>query len=455
MYNAQYDLTNQKVENTFQQIVQYNSSSSTIYDGRGNSIDSFSASWAPSIDNTNAVSSSWASSSISSSYLTNTDFISGSVLFAGLNGSISQSNSRFFWDATNSRLGLGTSTPRGPLDVNTYTVQTVGNVTTNDSVLHFNYGSGQYNASDSLSFTYYIYAYKSGVFSVTPLVFGGSDDSSSNPFYLTASWNAVSDAESYRILVRDNYYFDISDQYWAFDTPYTSFSIGFSAMGYDDISSQTYNGGGPVVTPTSISSGASAYINSSDGNLISIGGATFNGFIGIGTPSPAWYVDVNSPTSYTFRNYSAGSSIFALGGAGDGYTYTAMQLSDGTDIRNRNGWEFDFNYDKSMAFTYHDITYGWKTRTWMLAAPTGTNDSGKMGVNTNTPMNALDVVGNISCSVITASLFNGAASQMPYSSSAHLLIPIVQTGSMYFKVSGSTRLLFIYDGTTWCSSSMA
>jgi len=42
----------------------------------------------------------------------------GSVIFAGVGGSLNQNNANFFWDNTNTRLGLGTTTPGRLLDVN-------------------------------------------------------------------------------------------------------------------------------------------------------------------------------------------------------------------------------------------------------------------------------------------------------------------------------------------------
>lgn len=47
----------------------------------------------------------------------------GSVPFAGADGSLTQDNARFFWDATNHWLGLGTSTPAGPLHISGASVQ--------------------------------------------------------------------------------------------------------------------------------------------------------------------------------------------------------------------------------------------------------------------------------------------------------------------------------------------
>ena len=48
---------------------------------------------------------------------TSTSFTQGSVVFAGASGVYAQDNSNFFWDATNHRLGIGTTAPKSSLDV--------------------------------------------------------------------------------------------------------------------------------------------------------------------------------------------------------------------------------------------------------------------------------------------------------------------------------------------------
>ena len=47
-----------------------------------------------------------------------TNATEGSILFAGASGVFAQDNSNFFWDDTNNRLGVGTSSPTRKLDVN-------------------------------------------------------------------------------------------------------------------------------------------------------------------------------------------------------------------------------------------------------------------------------------------------------------------------------------------------
>lgn len=51
--------------------------------------------------------------------ITPTGFTQGSVIFAGSGGTLSQNNTQFFWDNTNYRLGIGTTTPRAAIDLGT------------------------------------------------------------------------------------------------------------------------------------------------------------------------------------------------------------------------------------------------------------------------------------------------------------------------------------------------
>jgi hypothetical protein len=62
---------------------------------------------------------------------TSTAFTTGSVVFAGASGTYTQDNANFFWDDTNNRLGLGTTSPTEKLFVN-------GNIA-------FQFGNGIYS----------------------------------------------------------------------------------------------------------------------------------------------------------------------------------------------------------------------------------------------------------------------------------------------------------------------
>lgn len=48
---------------------------------------------------------------------TNANFTLGSVVFAGTSGTYLQDNANLFWDSVNHRLGIGTTTPSGPIDM--------------------------------------------------------------------------------------------------------------------------------------------------------------------------------------------------------------------------------------------------------------------------------------------------------------------------------------------------
>lgn len=88
---------------------------------------------------------------------------------------------------------------------------------------------------------------------------------------------------------------------------------------------------------------------------------------------------------------------------------------------------------------------------------TGSNiyyNSGNVGIGTSNFVNKLDVAGNISCSVVTASVVTVRDYiQLPYSSSTKTLTSIIQTGSMYVNV--TDNLLYVYNGIAWKSASLA
>lgn len=61
----------------------------------------------------------YSAGSLSLGGLSLTNLTQGSVVFAGAGGVISQDNPNFFYDATNHRLGIATTVPRGTLDIST------------------------------------------------------------------------------------------------------------------------------------------------------------------------------------------------------------------------------------------------------------------------------------------------------------------------------------------------
>jgi hypothetical protein len=88
---------------------------------------------------------------------TSTVFTLGSVLFAGSSGVYTQANSQFFWDNTNSRLGIGTTSPGVKLDVN-------GEIkgTTSVSISNGSFPFWQLYNTGLASNPYYRIAYDSG-----------------------------------------------------------------------------------------------------------------------------------------------------------------------------------------------------------------------------------------------------------------------------------------------------
>ena len=75
---------------------------------------------------------------LSTDSLTDTALTTGSVLFSGTGGLVSQKNANLFWDNTNNRLGINTTSPGVPLDIHgTGTNAQFNGTGTNNAYLQF------------------------------------------------------------------------------------------------------------------------------------------------------------------------------------------------------------------------------------------------------------------------------------------------------------------------------
>jgi len=108
--------------------------------------------------NTSNVGISITAGGLSTNSLTDTALTLGSVLFAGAAGLVTQDNAAFFWDDTNNRLGLNTTTPGNTLDVHfAGTASTIGinNTAGNAATIVFaNTGANKWRIGNSSSNTF-------------------------------------------------------------------------------------------------------------------------------------------------------------------------------------------------------------------------------------------------------------------------------------------------------------
>lgn len=114
-----------------------------------------------------------------------TDMTSGSVLFAGTSGRISQDNAKLFWDDTSNRLGVGTNTPQGPVDFFAASGETVRMSSSVAAFTSFASSAGTLYVA-STAWTY---------------IFGDFDDSTGNTVSLTV-FNSSTSSDSSRGLIQ-------------------------------------------------------------------------------------------------------------------------------------------------------------------------------------------------------------------------------------------------------------
>ena len=89
--------------------------------------------------NTTATGITITGGGLNTDALTIASITQGSIVFAGIGGAFTQNSTKFFWDNTNFRLGIGTNTPSTTLDIHgtTGVLVQINNTTTADSKIAF------------------------------------------------------------------------------------------------------------------------------------------------------------------------------------------------------------------------------------------------------------------------------------------------------------------------------
>jgi hypothetical protein len=340
VYNPIFDLTNQDIENTYQQVTQYDTGSSTFYNGQGQSL---------------LTTSSFASQSISSSFATN----AGTASFL-------------------------TFTP-------------VNALTASYAVLAVNAISSSWAGTSSFAVT---------------TSFARNANSSS--FATSASFATTSSFEFQSVL-------SITSS-WASQSLSSSYaqtaSFALNSAGGGATSSYFKGIYGDVIYDTPSNTGAGITFSSSNGVTINTGdnGSIYLGFAG-------QMVGVGGVYGNGFFNSHPFGSIIQLGDFAGGNNGTNLQIDDsflhqwiitskmlgvknstpvyaldvGGPIGNSVAGNPYFIYDGTNA----DNNGNANTYFSMLG--------GNVGIGINNPTNSLDVNGNISCSVLTASICSGQA----------------------------------------------
>jgi hypothetical protein len=210
----------------------------------------------------------------------------GSVLFVGTSGVLAQDNSNFFWDDTNNRLGIGTTSPGASLDIHGSgsMVQLNGTSTNNSYLLFQNAGTGKWrigNLYNAGANTFEIHDILNGINRLTILNTGATTLNGS--FTLTGALTGTTasllnssastglDVASDKVIFRANTGVSTPRQVEISMGGATSTFLdakGFGANYITDFGIRTYN---------SIGTAFNVFYGTSAGNVI-IGGTTDAGF---------------------------------------------------------------------------------------------------------------------------------------------------------------------------------
>jgi hypothetical protein len=312
---------------------------------------------------------------------TNTAFTSGSVVFAGASGVYSQDNANLFWDNTNDRLGIGTSSPGAALQINK--------------------ASGAADLRLSVAGTLYsnIYASSSdaNIFSITaiPLILGTNNtermriDSSGNVGIGTTSPGQKLDVLGSNgtgfagISARNNNgNVGIGGIEFGSDATYSKAAIGLVR--------QNANGQGALVFYNASSTGAANWSTADERMRIDS-----SGNVGVGTSAPVVRFEVAGSVGTTFspniyNTVLSGTDSATSGNAGSGIAfrgyYTGTSYADFAFVSGIKENTTDGNYAGALLFGTRPNGSGGGSMERMRI-----DSSGNVGIGTAAPATTLDV----------------------------------------------------------------
>ena len=193
----------------------------------------------------------------------------------------------------------------------------------------FNYGVGDWYVDYALGYTFRIYAYKEGVYS-QPLEITGYDDGTGMQYMKIAlTWDAVSGADNYKIVIYSDDYSGIYNNYY-YETTSTSLIIN-DPLGYIVPADPAFVNEDPiVVTPNLVLTEHEFVGNVNIGGETNISGdLSVGGDVGIGTNEPISPVNIYQETTgkkgITITGYGlASTSPYSTEGVGMYLNYNGV-----------------------------------------------------------------------------------------------------------------------------------
>jgi hypothetical protein len=401
---------------------------------------------------------------LSSNSLTDTSLTTGSVLFADGGGLLTESNSTFFWDNTNKRLGIGNNAPGAPLDIHgTGTNAQFNGTGTNNAYLQFqNAGTSKWRIGNSYATGNNNFDIFNNQLGTTALSFLGSNSAATFINSVTATAHITTGGTSSQF-VKGNGTLDssvyITLANLSATTPlsynnttgaFTILQSGASQSGY--LSSTDWNtfnnkaglGSFSATTPLSYNSGTGAF-------TIQVANASQNGYLS----STDWNTFNNKQATLTFGNLTeAVSSVLTIAGGTGAVIGTGTTIQIKQSSASQSGYlsSTDWNTFNNKASALNGVgfvkangtTISYDNSTYYLASNPN-NYIALTGLSASSPLAYNNTSGGFSIQVATTSQ-NGYLSSTDWNTFNNkqnaLTNPITGTGTTNYhaKFTGTSAL---------------